>query len=72
MVINEYGNIISIKEKQVKISENVIYSTSTSSTMKEDFEVLLVIDEYTLQVSRITPFPGVIWDTIILRLAPHV
>jgi hypothetical protein len=53
-VINVYGNIISIKEKQVKITENVIYSTSTSSTMKEeDFRVLLVMDEYALHASSV-------------------
>jgi hypothetical protein len=54
MEINEYGNIISIKEIQVKITENVTYSTSTSSTMKEeDFRVLVIIHEYTLHASNI-------------------
>ena len=50
-----YGNIISIKEKQVQITENVIYSTSTSSTKEEeDFRVLLVMDEYTLHASNVS------------------
>ena len=78
-----YGNIISIMEKQVKITENVIYSTSTSSTKKEeDFRVLLVMDEYTLHASNILklsfissvpyyPIPRVIWEASILHLAPH-
>ena len=53
-VINVYGNIISMKEKLVKVTENVIYSTSTSSTMKEeDFRLLLVMDEYTLHASNV-------------------
>jgi hypothetical protein len=48
MVMYGYGNILSIKEKQVKFTENVIYSTSTSSTKEEeDFKALLVMDEYT-------------------------
>jgi hypothetical protein len=49
--MNEYGDIISIKDKQVKSPENVIYSTS--STRAEDFRVLLVMDEYTLHASNI-------------------
>jgi hypothetical protein len=54
MVMNEYGDIISIKDKQVKNTENVIYSTSTSSTMKEeDFRVPLVMVEYTLHASNV-------------------
>jgi hypothetical protein len=51
--------------------------------MKEEaFRVLLVMDEYTLhasniskwvlfQVSQITMFPGVLWDSFILSLAPY-
>jgi hypothetical protein len=47
------GNI-SIKEKLVKFTENVVYSTSTSSTKEEeDFRVLLVMDEHTLHASNI-------------------
>jgi hypothetical protein len=46
------GNI-SIKEKQVKITENIIYSTSTK---KKDFRVVLVIDEYTLHASNAIKF----------------
>jgi hypothetical protein len=50
--MNEYGDIISIKDKRVKNTENVIYSTST---MKEEaFRVLLVMDEYTLHASNIS------------------
>jgi hypothetical protein len=48
---------ISIKEKQEKISENVINSTCTSSTKEEEdfthFSVLLVMDKYTLHASNI-------------------
>ena len=52
--VHGYSNITSIKEKQVKITENVIYSTSTSSTKEEeDFRVLLVMDEYTLHASNV-------------------
>jgi hypothetical protein len=48
------GNIISIKEKQVKITENFTYSAFTSSTKEEeDFRVLLVMDEYTLLASNV-------------------
>jgi hypothetical protein len=53
MVMNGYGNI-SIKNEQVKVAEFVIYSTSTSSTKREeDFRVLLVMDEYTFHVSNV-------------------
>jgi hypothetical protein len=48
-----YGNIISIEEKWVKITENVIYSTSASTKEEEDIRVLLVRDEYTLHASNI-------------------
>ena len=53
-VMYVYGNIISIKEKQVKITENVIYFTSTSLPKKEeDFRVQLVMDEYTMHASNV-------------------
>jgi hypothetical protein len=42
-----------MKKNQVKITENIIYSTFTSSTKEEeDFRVLL-IDKYTLHASNI-------------------
>jgi hypothetical protein len=50
-----YGNI-SMKKKQVKITENVIYFTSTSTKEEEDFRVLLVLDEYSLHASNILKF----------------
>ena len=51
----EYGKIISTKEKQVPITENIVYSTSTSSTKEEeDFGVLLIMDEYTLHASNVS------------------
>jgi hypothetical protein len=66
MVMYGYGNIISINEKQVKITADVIYSTSTSSTKeKEDFRLQLVIDGYALHASNvlkpslITPYDGI-------------
>jgi hypothetical protein len=53
MVMYGYENT-SIKEKQVKITENVIYSTSTSFTKEEEvLRVLLVKDEYTLHASNV-------------------
>jgi hypothetical protein len=72
-------------EKQVKNIENFIYSTPTSSTMKEeDFRVLLVTDENTLHASNVlklsfissvldypVPRGRVILDAFILRLASY-
>jgi hypothetical protein len=54
MVMYGYGNIISIREKQLKITANIIYSTSTSTTKeKEDFRLPLVIDEYSAHASNV-------------------
>jgi hypothetical protein len=67
----------------VKITENVIYSTFTSSTKEEeDYRVLLVIDEYTLHDSNILklsfmlsvpyyPVSRLIEEPFIMRVAPY-
>jgi ketopantoate hydroxymethyltransferase len=54
MVMYGYGKIISVKERQVQITEFTIYYASISSTKEEeDLRVLLVVDEYTQHASNI-------------------